>query len=439
MVSLPDGNGRTQHRLYSGQSVCGIQNADGSDVRFIQEAGQFVARERGERVGLYDTDRKGTVRACSESGSGMVGSRYTPFGAGGGYVDNPFQAGFNGEPTDNFSGLYHLGNGYRPYNPTLMRFIAPDSMSPFGAGGINTYAYCAGEPINHSDPTGHISWQGWLGIGLGTAGLALTAVMAGVAIAAAGGVIAAVSSASMTSLAVGGLGLVSDVTAIVGGATENVSPRASSVLGWVSLGVGLAGLGAGLGSILPHICRRASTLPPSILLKSSHPWHLRFNDFDLYKSINVNSERRLVIASADANQTRQSLTLNKGQSVRYYVSEGERLHFSVSDIRKATKKNIVLPKEISYGPGKLRNYLLYPVIDDENIIRTVENKNADLLVVNKMTTTKKPFKTLDQKGLNYSVIDMAHNRSLLFNDTVSLYQTPNFRSVTFGENEILYI
>ncbi|EBN2212553.1 RHS repeat-associated core domain-containing protein [Escherichia coli] len=439
MVSLPDGNGRTQHRLYSGQSVCGIQNADGSDVRFIQEAGQFVARERGERVGLYDTDRKGTVRACSESGSGMVGSRYTPFGAGGGYVDNPFQAGFNGEPTDNFSGLYHLGNGYRPYNPTLMRFIAPDSMSPFGAGGINTYAYCAGEPINHSDPTGHISWQGWLGIGLGTAGLALTAVMAGVAIAAAGGVIAAVSSASMTSLAVGGLGLVSDVTAIVGGATENVSPRASSVLGWVSLGVGLAGLGAGLGSILPHICRRASTLPPSILLKSSHPWHLRFNDFDLYKSINVNSERRLVIASADANQTRQSLTLNKGQSVRYYVSEGERLHFSVSDIRKATKKNIVLPKEISYGPGKLRNYLLYPVIDDENIIRTVENKNADLLVVNKMTTTKKLFKTLDQKGLNYSVIDMAHNRSLLFNDTVSLYQTPNFRSVTFGENEILYI
>ncbi|WP_214293627.1 hypothetical protein, partial [Escherichia coli] len=68
-----------------------------------------------------------------------------------------------------------------------------------------------------------------------------------------------------------------------------------------------------------------------------------------------------------------------------------------------------------------------------------ENKNADLLVVNKMTTTKKLFKTLDQKGLNYSVIDMAHNRSLLFNDTVSLYQTPNFRSVTFGENEILYI
>ncbi|EDO1767234.1 RHS repeat-associated core domain-containing protein [Salmonella enterica] len=435
MVSLPTNDGQTQYRLYSGQSLCGIQNADGSNVRFIQEAGQHVARETEKRVGLYDTDRKGTVRACSENGSGITGSRYTPFGAGGG----AFRAGFNGEATDDFSGLYHLGNGYRPYSPTLMRFIAPDSMSPFGAGGINVYAYCAGEPINHSDPSGHISWQGWLGIGLGTAGLALTAVMAGVAIAAAGGVIAAVSSASMTSLAVGGLGLVSDVTAIVGGATEDVSPRASSVLGWVSLGTGLAGLGAGLGSILPHICRRASTLPPSILLKSSHPWHLRFNDFDLYKSINVNSERRLVIASADANQTRQSLTLNKGQSVRYYVSEGERLHFSESDIRKATKKNIVLPKEISYGPGKLRNYLLYPAIDDENIIRTVENKNADLLVVNKITTTKKLFKTLDQKGLNYSVIDMAHNRSLLFNDTVSLYQTPNFRSVTFGENEILYI
>lgn len=264
MVSLPDGEGQTQYRLYSGQSLCGIQNADGSDVRFIQEAGQHVARETGKRVGLYDTDRKGSVTACSENGCGMVGSRYTPFGTGGGYPDAPFQAGFNGEATDDFSGLYHLGNGYRPYSPALMRFIAPDSMSPFGAGGINTYAYCAGDPVNHSDPSGHISWQGWLGIGLGIVGLALTAITAGVTIAAAGGVMAALSSVSMISLAVGGLSVVSDVTAIACGALEDVSPQASSVLGWVSLGTGLVGFGAGLttglANALPRICRGMSTL-----------------------------------------------------------------------------------------------------------------------------------------------------------------------------------
>jgi hypothetical protein len=38
-----------------------------------------------------------------------------------------------------------------------MRFNSPDSLSPFGNGGLNSYAYCAGDPTNKSDPTGHFS------------------------------------------------------------------------------------------------------------------------------------------------------------------------------------------------------------------------------------------------------------------------------------------
>ncbi|MCU6375056.1 hypothetical protein [Morganella morganii] len=34
------------------------------------------------------------------------------------------------------SGSYHPGNGYRAYNPVLMRFNCPDSLSPFGGGGL---------------------------------------------------------------------------------------------------------------------------------------------------------------------------------------------------------------------------------------------------------------------------------------------------------------
>jgi RHS repeat-associated protein len=63
--------------------------------------------------------------------------------------------GFNGERPDPVTGCYLLGNGYRAFNPVLMRFNNPDSWSPFGEGGLNAYAYCVGDPVNRVDPTGH--------------------------------------------------------------------------------------------------------------------------------------------------------------------------------------------------------------------------------------------------------------------------------------------
>lgn len=65
--------------------------------------------------------------------------------------------GFNGEPPDPLTGHYLLGNGYRAFNPVLMRFNSPDSLSPFGEGGLNGYAYCVGDPVNRVDPTGHFA------------------------------------------------------------------------------------------------------------------------------------------------------------------------------------------------------------------------------------------------------------------------------------------
>jgi RHS repeat-associated protein len=68
--------------------------------------------------------------------------------------------GFNGERPDAGTGHYLLGNGYRAFNPVLMRFNSPDSLSPFGKGGLNPYAYCLGDPVNYEDLTGHIPLRG---------------------------------------------------------------------------------------------------------------------------------------------------------------------------------------------------------------------------------------------------------------------------------------
>ena len=63
--------------------------------------------------------------------------------------------GFNGERADPVTGHYLLGNGYRAFNPVLMRFNSPDSLSPFERGGINSYGYCSDDPVNNYDPDAH--------------------------------------------------------------------------------------------------------------------------------------------------------------------------------------------------------------------------------------------------------------------------------------------
>ncbi|WP_082056514.1 RHS repeat-associated core domain-containing protein [Pseudomonas sp. 10-1B] len=77
---------------------------------------------------------------------------YTPYGI----INADLASGlaFCGQYRDPVTGNYPLGNGHRSYSVTLMRFLSPDSLSPFGRGGINVYAYCGGDPVNRHDPTG---------------------------------------------------------------------------------------------------------------------------------------------------------------------------------------------------------------------------------------------------------------------------------------------
>ncbi|CAI8810431.1 RHS repeat-associated core domain-containing protein [Pseudomonas sp. IT-P4] len=82
---------------------------------------------------------------------------YTPYGHRRAESGLSSLLGFNGERPEPVTGCYLLGNGYRAFNPVLMRFNSPDSLSPFRKGGLNSYAYCLGDPINRSDPNGSFS------------------------------------------------------------------------------------------------------------------------------------------------------------------------------------------------------------------------------------------------------------------------------------------
>ncbi|MDE9553219.1 RHS repeat-associated core domain-containing protein [Xenorhabdus bovienii] len=146
---------------------------------------------------------------------------------------------FNGEHWDASSSRYLLGNGYRGYSPELMRFTAPDSWSPFGAGGINAYTYCDGDPVNLSDPSGHISGWAWASIITGGIGLLLAPVTFGASLELGLGV----------AIALTVLEAASGATAIISGALEEKNPSLSESLGWASLGLGIPSMAMPFSSI----------------------------------------------------------------------------------------------------------------------------------------------------------------------------------------------
>lgn len=68
--------------------------------------------------------------------------------------------GFIGERHDPETGLLYLHARY--YDPVIGRFLSPDTLDPIETGvGTNRYAYADNDPINKSDPNGHIIESVW--------------------------------------------------------------------------------------------------------------------------------------------------------------------------------------------------------------------------------------------------------------------------------------
>jgi len=124
----------------------------------FQNSGLALAQSRHEN-GIREIAIFASDSACSVLqiiGSGMHKPfNYTVYGHLPENYSSLAVPGFNGKRADSITGHYLLGNGYRAFNPALMRFNSPDNYSPFGEGGTNSYSYCKGDPVNFDDPTGH--------------------------------------------------------------------------------------------------------------------------------------------------------------------------------------------------------------------------------------------------------------------------------------------
>jgi RHS repeat-associated protein len=123
----------------------------------FEHQAQVLAQQRHE-AGQVENALLATDLQRSVLHSVAVGQHqqpvYSPYGHRSPESGLSSLLGFNGERRDPVTGHYLLGNGYRSFNPLSMRFNSPDSLSPFGKGGVNAYVYCVGDPINRTDPQG---------------------------------------------------------------------------------------------------------------------------------------------------------------------------------------------------------------------------------------------------------------------------------------------
>lgn len=126
--------------------------------RLVGDQCQRVMRNIDQPLVLIQ-DQRSLALECDMQGSTHVAGGqhikgYSPYGHR--LVTDTALIAYTGEWFEPLLSGYMLGNGYRTYSTALMRFQAPDNLSPFGEGGLNAYCYCSGDPINHSDPSGHM-------------------------------------------------------------------------------------------------------------------------------------------------------------------------------------------------------------------------------------------------------------------------------------------
>ncbi len=148
--------------FYQGDKLVTVKRGDVSRTIFRTPDQPLAERQAdaGTSTGLLVTDDKGSVLSVQEADEDEPHG-YSAYGHDPGLPSSRTLLGFNGEALLALHSGYLLGNGYRSFNPALGRFMSPDSLCPFDQGGLNAYCYCAGDPINHTDPSGHLAPRAW--------------------------------------------------------------------------------------------------------------------------------------------------------------------------------------------------------------------------------------------------------------------------------------
>jgi len=243
-----------------------VEDENGTLVKYYYAGPILVAEQRGTTKSWYHADHLGSIRMLTDASGVKVRSYdYKPFGDTAGQSGSTANTrGYGGHIKDDESGLIYMGARY--YDPALGRFISPDTIIPDTTNpqAFNRYSYVYNNPINNTDPSGHMP--------------VVAAVVAVVGAIGAGGTILAVA-------------VIGAVCTVAGYATKN--PLLSSI-GGILLGFsggyampigGSAFAGGLLGASVAGATSPISPLDPG--LKQAVGW--AYSAYGLIRSLSDSS------------------------------------------------------------------------------------------------------------------------------------------------------
>ena len=124
----------------------------GSWIDYLWLNGRLIGREVNGQLEAIHGDQLGRPQVVTNASHAVVWSAQNwPFTRNVTVANAvPLNLGFPGQYYDVETGLWH--NGFRDYDDALGRYVESD---PIGlTGGINTYTYVGGSPLNYTDPRG---------------------------------------------------------------------------------------------------------------------------------------------------------------------------------------------------------------------------------------------------------------------------------------------
>jgi len=134
-------------------------------VKYIFAGSQRIAVKQVSNglVDYYHQDHLGSSSVITNGTTGAVEENLAYYAYGATRIDShtpadvPFK--YTGKELDNSTGLYFYGARY--YDATLGRFISADTIvpDPRNPQELNRYTYALNNPLIHTDPTGHFSFN----------------------------------------------------------------------------------------------------------------------------------------------------------------------------------------------------------------------------------------------------------------------------------------